>query len=121
MKTASDVNAYIALFPVDVQLKLKQLRQLIQKTAPAATEKISYGMPAYQLHGALVYFGAYTKHIGFYPTASGTKAFQKEIVAYKSSKGAIQFPTDQPLPLALIKKIVQFRVKENLQRAATKK
>lgn len=121
MKTAKDVDAYIALFPADVQLQLERLRQLIKKTAPAATEKISYGMPAYQLHGPLVYFGAYVNHIGFYPTASGTSAFQKEIAVYKSSKGAIRFPINQPLPLPLIKKIIRFRVKENLQKAKTKK
>ena len=121
MKPAKNVDAYIALFPADIQLKLEQIRQLIKTTAPEATEQISYGMPAYKLNGPLVYFGAYTKHIGFYPTASGIMEFQKQIAAYTSSKGAIQFPFNQQLPLSLIKKIIQFRAKENLQKLKTKK
>lgn len=112
--TVTDVPAYIAGFPAGTRKLLKQLRDTIRKSVPGAEELISYGMPAYKYHGVLVYFAAYKQHIGFYPTSSGIKQFQKEIAAYKNSKGAVQFPLDQPLPLPLIAQIVIFRVKENL-------
>ncbi|MVN20667.1 iron chaperone [Mucilaginibacter arboris] len=115
-----DIGSYIESFPKDVQEILEQLRLTIRKAAPDAKETISYGMPAFKLNGSLVYFAAYKNHIGFYPTASGIKAFQQEISVYKNSKGAIQFPIDQPLPLDLITKIVKFRVNENLEKAETK-
>ncbi len=118
---ATDVDSYISGYPPKVQKMLKQLRAAIKKAAPEAEESISYMMPAYKLNGPLVYFGAYEKHIGFYPTGTGVAAFQKEIASYKSSKGAIQFPLDQPLPLALVEKIVKFKVKENLLKAEVKK
>jgi uncharacterized protein YdhG (YjbR/CyaY superfamily) len=117
---ATDVDSYIAAYPTKVQKMLKQIRATIKKTAPDAEESISYMMPAYKLHGPLVYFGGYEKHIGFYPTGSGIAPFQKEIAAYKSSKGAVQFPLDQPLPLDLIEKMVKYRVKENLTKADVK-
>lgn len=107
MKAASfnNVDEYIALFTDDVQLKLQQLRQVIKDAAPDAEEYISYQMPAYKQNGALVYFGAYKNHIGFYPTASGISNFIDEFNDYKSSKGAVQFPIDIPLPLTLIKRL----------------
>jgi uncharacterized protein YdhG (YjbR/CyaY superfamily) len=118
---ASDVDSYIAGFPPKVQVMMRKLRTCIRKAAPAAEESISYMMPAYKLNGPLVYFGGYEKHIGFYPTGSGIVPFQKEISVYKHSKGAVQFPLDQPLPLPLIEKMVKFRVKENLTKADIKK
>jgi uncharacterized protein YdhG (YjbR/CyaY superfamily) len=118
---APDVDSYIAAYPAKVQKMMKQIRSVIKKSAPEAEESISYMMPAYKLHGPLVYFGGYEKHIGFYPTGSGVAAFQKEIAAYKHSKGAVQFPLDQALPLELIEKIVKFRVKENLTKEDIKK
>jgi len=117
---ATDVDSYISEYPPTVQKMLKQLRAAIRKAAPKAEESISYMMPAYKLQGPLVYFGAYDKHIGFYPTGTGVAAFQKEIASYKSSKGAIQFPLDQPLPIALVEKIVKYRVKQNLMKADQK-
>ncbi|EMM99073.1 iron chaperone [Leptospira noguchii] len=110
-----NINEYINLFPEDVQDKLRKLRSTIRKAAPNAEEKISYQMPAFALNGNLVYFAAYKKHIGFYPTSSGIKKFQTELTKYKTTKGAIQFPMDQPLPLKLIAKIVKYRIKENTQ------
>ncbi|TAL72206.1 MAG: hypothetical protein EPN88_05095, partial [Bacteroidetes bacterium] len=100
---------------------LEQLRVTIKKAAPKAEEIISYGMPAFKLNGVLVWFAAHSKHIGFYPMASGIAAFKKELSIYKSAKGSIQFPLDKPLPLRLITSIVKFRVNENLQRIKTKK
>ena len=93
----------------------------IKKAAPQAEEVISYGMPAFKMYRMLVWFAAHSKHIGFYPGASGIEAFKKELSIYKGAKGSVQFPFDQPLPLGLITKIVKFRVTENLQQAKTKK
>ena len=117
----TDVDSYIAAYPTKVQKMLKQLRVAIIKAAPEAEESISYMMPAYKLHGPLVYFGGYEKHIGFYPTGSGIAPFEREISSYKHSKGAVQFPLDQALPLDLIEKMVKFRIKENLAKADLKK
>jgi uncharacterized protein YdhG (YjbR/CyaY superfamily) len=108
-----NTDEYIAGFPENIQRMLNDLRAVIKKAAPDAEESISYRMPAYKLNGVLVYFAAQTRHIGFYPTSSGVKAFMHELGSYKTSKGAIQFPIDKPLPLELITKIVQFRAKEN--------
>lgn len=116
MKTAPSIDAYIAGFPEETRALLEQVRLTIQKAAPKAKEVISYGMPAFKQNGVLVYFAAYEKHIGFYPTASGIKSFEKEIAAYKWSKGAVQFPIDKRMPLGLITKIVKFRVKEDLEK-----
>jgi uncharacterized protein YdhG (YjbR/CyaY superfamily) len=111
------IGAYIRKFPKTVQATLSGLRSAIKAAAPDAIEKISYQMPAFWLNGNLVYFAAYEKHIGFYPTASGIKKFSKEIAAYKNSKGAVQFPIEEPLPLDLITKMVKFRVEENSRKA----
>lgn len=110
------IDKYIATFPKKVQLILKGLRKTIKAAAPGAEERISYQMPAYFLNGNLVYFAAYKKHIGFYPTSSGIRAFKKELSVYKGAKGSVQFPIDKPLPLALISKIVKFRVSENVRK-----
>lgn len=115
-----NIDEYIASFPEHVQLILGALRKTIRQAVPEATEVISYQMPAFKLHSVLVYFAAYERHIGFYPTASGVAAFQKEISTYKNSKGAIQFPIDKPLPFDLITKIVKFRAKEDAERMALK-
>lgn len=121
-KTAipTNVDAYIASFPEETQTLLEQLRATIKKAAPGADELISYQMPAYKYNGMLVYFAGYKNHIGFYPTASGIANFTKDLSDFKNSKGAVQFPLDKPLPLQLVTKIVKFRVKENLEKAAIK-
>ena len=96
------------------------MRQAIKKAAPAAEELISYRMPAYKYHGVLVYFAGYKNHTGFYATPTGHAAFKELLAVYKEGKGSVQFPHNQPLPLALISRIVKFRVKENLEREKTK-
>ncbi|MDE3251979.1 MAG: DUF1801 domain-containing protein, partial [Bacteroidota bacterium] len=101
MKKPENVDAYIAGFPGEVQILLQQLRNTIQKTAPDAQEKISYGMPAYHYEGMLAYFAAHTHHIGFYPYASTIQAFSKDIEKYIHSKGTVQFPLDKPIPVKL--------------------
>jgi uncharacterized protein YdhG (YjbR/CyaY superfamily) len=110
-----NTDEYIAGFPENTQKMLNELRSAIRKAAPEAEETISYRMPAYRLNGVLVYFAAQKNHIGFYPTSSGVDAFREELSAYKTSKGAIQFPLDEPIPLKLVSAIVKFRVKENTQ------
>src|SRR4051812_30734265 len=98
-KAASTVDQYISGFPAETQELLQQIRAIIQKAAPQAEEGISYMMPAYKLHGMLVYFAGYKKHIGFYPGAGGISEFQEEIDAFKNAKGSVQFPLDKPLPV----------------------
>jgi uncharacterized protein YdhG (YjbR/CyaY superfamily) len=117
----NDINEYIAVFPQNIQKLLQQIRSIIQKAAPEATEAISYAMPTFKLNGILVHFAAFQNHIGFYALPSGNEAFQKELSAYKTGKGSIQFPLDEPLPEALITKIVKFRVQENLEKVLMKK
>lgn len=114
------VDTYIRAHPPTVQAILQTFRQTVQKAAPAAVEAMSYGVPTFKLHGKnLVSFGAAKSHIGFYPTPSGVALVKDELAGYKSAKGSIQFPLDQPLPLALIRKVVKFRVQEeNAKRQA---
>ncbi len=111
----NDADSYIALFAESTQKKLQQLRNTIKKAAPGAEEVISYNMPAYKLNSILVYFAGYENHIGFYPTSLPLQVFKEELTAYKTSKGAIQFPLDKALPSDLIKRIVQFRIKQTQQ------
>ncbi len=116
----SSIDDYIGTFPDDRQALLEDMRATIKAAAPEAEECISYNMPAFALHGILVYFAAQKNHIGFYPTASGIAAFKDELSAYEGTKGAVRFPVDQPLPLELIRRIVQFRVAETTAKAAAK-
>ncbi len=108
-----NIDEYIAAFPTETQILLEQIRRAIQEAAPDAEETISYAMPAFKLNGNLVYFAGYKNHIGFYATPNGHEAFKEELVVYKTGKGSVQFPLNQPMPLDLIKRMVAFRVKEN--------
>ncbi|MGE5430761.1 MAG: iron chaperone, partial [Syntrophomonadaceae bacterium] len=113
----STVDEYIESFPPDVKSILKDLRRAIRQTAPKAEEVISYNMPAYKFHGILVYFAGHKNHIGFYPGSGAiTGIFKDSLAGYKTSKGTVQLPMDKPLPLRLIKDIVKYRIKENLER-----
>jgi uncharacterized protein YdhG (YjbR/CyaY superfamily) len=116
-----NIDEYISQWPADIKEKLEAMRETVRKAAPKATEAISYGMPTFKLEGNLVYFAAFKTHIGFYPVPTGLKAFEKELSDFKTGKGSVQFPFDSPLPLALVSKIVKFRVQENTARAALKK
>jgi uncharacterized protein YdhG (YjbR/CyaY superfamily) len=120
-KQISSVDEYIQKAPPQAQEKLKELRQIVQASATAATEKISYQIPTFYLRGNLVHFAAYEKHIGFYPGASAIAHFKDQLTQYKSAKGSVQFPIEKPLPVSLIKKIVKFRVEENLRKATEPK
>jgi uncharacterized protein YdhG (YjbR/CyaY superfamily) len=120
--TKNTVDEYIKDFPEDVQHILIEIRSAIIELAPQAEESISYGMPAYKTNGKpLVYFAAFKNHIGFYATPSGHKAFEKELAKYKQGKGSVQFPIDKPMPLKLITKIVEYRIKFNSQKLKDKK
>ena len=121
MKSSRDIDEYIARFPSDVRKILERVRRTIRKAAPEAEEAISYQIPTFKLKGNLVHFAAWKEHIGFYPTSSGIRKFKKELSAYEGAKGTVKFPMDEPMPLDLIARIVKFRVRENLERAAAKK
>jgi len=116
-----NIDEYIAGFPKDVQETLEKIRMTIRKAAPDAEETISYQMPTFTLGGNRVHFAAYKKHIGLYPAPRGIEKFKKELSAYEGSKGTVRFPLDKPIPFALISKIVKFRVKDNVDRAAARK
>src|SRR5437868_9135359 len=114
------VDEYFSMFPATTKNILMELRETIRQAAPQAEELISYNIPAFKFHGVLVYYAAYERHIGFYPTASPMRVFKKELADYKTSKGAIQFPIGKPIPTALVKKIVKFRMNENLEKERMK-
>ncbi|MRN56451.1 iron chaperone [Paenibacillus monticola] len=118
--TFESIDEYISQFSPEVQDKLKMIRTVIKEAAPDAEEKISYQMPTFAMHGNLVHFAAFKKHIGFYPAPRGIDAFKEELSVYKGAKGSVQFPLDQPLPFELISRIVQFRVAENIKKAEAK-
>ncbi|MFK8057793.1 MAG: iron chaperone [Saprospiraceae bacterium] len=117
MKKYPSVEAYVADFPVHIQEKLEQLRAMVKAAAPAAEEGITYGMPVYMLHYKLVWFGAYAKHLAFYPEAGPVAKFAEELKPYKTGKGTVQFPFTEDLPLELLAQMVKFKVKENMERA----
>ena len=110
-------DEYIAALPDNARDLMTQLRAAIKRAAPEATEKISYGVPTFDFNGNLVHFAAFKNHIGFYPGPTGIDAFKDELQQYKSAKGSVQFPMNEPLPLDLVTRIVQFRVKENAERS----
>jgi uncharacterized protein YdhG (YjbR/CyaY superfamily) len=110
------IDDYIRQFPEPIQKKLTELRNAIKQSTPDAQEKISYQMPTFYLNGNLVHFAAHTKHIGFYPTSSGIAKFRSDLAKYKNSKGSVQFPLEEPLPIGLIKRIVKYRVDENTKK-----
>lgn len=115
------IDEYISHFPRHIQTILQEVRAVIKKTAPAAEEAIKYNMPTFTLNGNLVYFAAFKNHIGFFPAPTNNEAFTKALSPYKTGKGSVQFPLDQPMPVRLIAKIVEWRIRENALKAAKKK
>jgi uncharacterized protein YdhG (YjbR/CyaY superfamily) len=109
-------DEYIATFQKNIQIILEELRQAIRDSAPNAEEAISYQMPTFKLKGNLVYFAAFKNHIGFYPTSSAIEAFKEELSDYEVTKGTVRFPINKPIPFDLVKKMVKYRVKENLSK-----
>lgn len=108
------MDEYISTFPEDIQIILEKIRKTISQSAPKAQETISYRIPTFKLNGNLVHFAAFKNHIGFFPTSSPRRAFKKELAKYKGGPGTIQFPLNRHIPYTLIKKIVKYRVKENM-------
>jgi len=118
---ARNIDEYIAGFPIDIQKKLEQIRIAIKKAVPKAEETIKYAIPTYTLNGNLVSFGAWKKHIGFYPVPRNVKEFAKDLSAYEGNKSTAQFPFDQPIPAALISRIVKYQAKRMLEQKTAKK
>ncbi len=108
------VDEYIAIASPNVKEHLEKLRMIIRQTAPQAQEGISYEMPVYKLNGVLVYFGGFTKHVSLFPGAEAIAAFREELAAYKTATGTVQFPVNKPIPVMLVKKMVKYRLKQNL-------
>ena len=116
------INEYIAGFPKEVQAVLEEVRGIVQKAAPRASETIKYNMPTFVLDGSsLVHFAAFKNHIGFYPAPTGNKDFEKVLTGYKTGRGSVQFPLDRPMPAALITRIVKYYTRRNKEKAANKK
>jgi len=120
MNKPDNTEEYIHSFPPEIQQLLEQVRETIREAAPQAVEVISYQMPAFKMNGMLVWYAAFTAHIGFFPKASGIEAFKDRLSEYKWAKGSVQFPYNKPLPLSLISDIVKFRLSEDLQKSDTK-
>lgn len=111
--TGGSVDEYIAGFPPETRRVLREMRALVKAVAPDATERISYGIPTFDLGGKhLVHYAGYTRHVGFYPGPSGIEAFGDELEPYRRAKGSVQFPLGEPLPTDLISRIVVYRVRE---------
>ena len=108
------IDEYFSYFPDNVKIVLQEMRKVIREAAPEAKELISYNIPAFEQNGILVWFAAFKNHIGFYPKMSGIEAFKKELSDYEIAKGTVRFPLDKPIPLELVKRIVKYRLKENL-------
>jgi uncharacterized protein YdhG (YjbR/CyaY superfamily) len=119
--TPKNIDEYVAGFPREVQETLQKIRGIIRDAAPDAAETIKYRMPTFVLHGNLVHFAGFQQHIGFYPTPSAIKQFSGELAGYESAKGSVQFPLNRSVPFTLIRKMVEFRVKEARQKMASGK
>ncbi len=115
-KQFTTTDEYIGTFPKNIQDILEKLREVIRESAPEAEETIKYQMPTFKLKRNLVHFAAWKKHIGFYPTSSAIEAFKNELSLYVGAKGSVKFPIDKPIPFDLVRKIVKYRVKEELDK-----
>jgi len=119
-KQPKTIDEYISLYPKNVQIIQERIRKAIRLTAPGAEETISYQIPTFRLKGNLVHFAAYKNHIGFYPTSSPIEAFKKELSPFETSRGTIRFPLDKPIPIALVKRIVKYRVRQKWEETRVK-
>jgi uncharacterized protein YdhG (YjbR/CyaY superfamily) len=117
---AKDIDEYIAGFDPEIQKTLKKLRDFVKSEVPEASEKISYGMPTFYLKGNLVHFAAFKDHYGFFPGPSGIDEFEKELIPYRCGKGTLRFPFNKQIPWDILKKVIQYRVEENLKKAKEK-
>ncbi len=108
------VAGYIAAAPKEARAKLRELRKIVRATAPGATEELKWSMPAHSYKRILVLYAAFTRHVSLFPGASAIRTHKKQLAKHRTSTGTVQFPLDQPLPAALIRRLVAFRVKESL-------
>jgi len=115
------VDEYIAAFPAEIRRILRRIRATVRKAAPGAQERISYGMPSFTQGRTLMYYAAFTNHIGLYPPVKGDAKLRTQIARYANEKGNLKFPLDEPIPYALIGRIVKARVKENRATADARK
>jgi uncharacterized protein YdhG (YjbR/CyaY superfamily) len=115
-----NIDEYISAFSPEIRVILQKIRAAVRSVAPGSEETIKYKMPTFMLNGNLVYFAAFKNHIGFYPPVTGDKRLEKQLSVYEGPKGSLKFPLDEPIPYNLIKKIVELRVRENLERAQRK-
>lgn len=120
-RTDASVEDYIAAFPLEIQAILEKIRQTVRAAAPEAEERLSYRIPTFTLDGVLIHFAAFKEHIGLYPPVHGDAALEKAVARYAGEKGNLRLPLDQPIPYALIARIVKFRVKQNRANASAKK
>jgi len=118
MKT---IDEYIESFEPKIQKMLNEIRNFIKTEVPEATEKMSYGMPTFYLNGNLIHFAAFKDHYSFFPSPPENNAFEKELAQYRSGKGTLKFSIDKPIPWDIIRQVIQFRVKENLNKSKNKK
>ena len=116
MEKYETIDEYIASFPVEIQKILQQLREDLQQMIPDAKQKISYAIPTFTLNGNLIHFAGYKNHIGLYPGSKAIEVLAEDLKDYETSKGTVQFPINKPLPMDLIKKIVDFCVAQNLEK-----
>jgi uncharacterized protein YdhG (YjbR/CyaY superfamily) len=117
---SGDVDAYIAAFPPKVRAALRKIRSVIRRAAPLAGETLSYSIPAYKQHGILVYFAAFKNHIGMFPPIGGDAKLEQALARYRGPKGNLRFPLHEPIPFALIERIVRLRVKQDLAKSQAK-
>jgi uncharacterized protein YdhG (YjbR/CyaY superfamily) len=117
-ETAATIDDYIAGHPPKIRARLSAMRKTIRQHAPEAEERISYRIPTFYMNGNLVHFAAFARHVGFYPGAAGIATFRDALASYKSAKGSVQFPHDEPLPLELVAEIVEFRVAQQASKRA---
>ena len=118
---ATTIDQYISEAPQEVQERLNNLRTVINAEVPDAEERIAYAMPTFSQNGNLVHFAYFKNHIGFFPAPSGIENFKDELAKYKTSKGTVQFPLNEEIPMDLVREIVRFRLKENLAKVSKKK
>jgi uncharacterized protein YdhG (YjbR/CyaY superfamily) len=121
MQKPNNIDEYIASFPTETQQLLKQLRAALQQMVPDAQQKISYAIPTFTLNGNLIHFAGYKNHIGLYPGCKAIEVFADDLKGYHTAKGTVQFPLDQPLPMPLINKMVDFCVAQNLAKPKKRK
>ena len=120
-KIAKDMDDYIRSFPKESQALLQEIRNTIKKAVPGAEERISYGIPAFNLNDRyLIYFAGFKNHVSVYPAPREHENFKEKLAMYKGGKGTVQFPLDKPLPIGLITQIVKFKMKENKEKAKEK-